>query len=120
VNSILASAGIVAALLVLGSAGVKAAEAFQILLQASSELYALAYLAMFAIPIVGVAALRRRLPTWVAWSSAVGFGFTVFAFALTAYPFVDVVDARAYAAKILGTTVVTNVVGWLFYRSRQK
>ncbi len=120
VNSILMSAGIIAALLVLGSAGVKAAEAFQTLVQTSSELYALAYLAMFAIPIAGVAALRRRLPRWVIWSSAVGFGFTVFAFALTAYPFVDVVDARAYAAKILGTTVLTNVVGWLFYRSRKR
>ena len=119
VNSILVSAAIIAALLLLGSAGVKAAEAFQTLVQTSSELYALAYLAMFAIPIVGVAALRKRLPKWAAWTSGVGFAFTVFAFALTAYPFVDVVDARAYAAKILGTTVLANVVGWLFYRSRQ-
>jgi hypothetical protein len=119
VNSILVSAGIVAALLVLASAGVRAAEAFQVLNQASQELYALAYLVMFAIPIAGLKALRLRLPRWVAWSSGIGFAFTVFAFLLTAYPFVDVVSPRVYAAKILGTTVASNVVGWLFYAGRR-
>jgi amino acid transporter len=119
VNSTLLSAGIIAALLVLGSAGVKAAEAFQVLLQASSELYALAYLAMFAVPIAGAKMLRKRLPAWVAWTSGVGFAFTAFAFLLTAYPFVEVVDARAYAAKILGTTILANVVGYAFYRVRK-
>ena len=119
VNSILVSAGIVAALLVLASVGVKAAETFQVLSQASQELYALSYLAMFAIPIVGLKTLRKRIPTWVAWSSGVGFAFTVFAFLLTAYPFVDVVDPRAYAAKILGTTIAANLIGWLFYASRR-
>jgi amino acid transporter len=118
-NSILVSSGIVAALLVLGSAGVKTAEAFQVLSQASQELYALSYLAMFAIPLVGAAALRKRLPAWVSWTSAAGFGFTCFSFALTAYPFVDVVDARAYAAKILGTTLLANIVGLAFYFSRR-
>jgi amino acid transporter len=120
VHSILVSAGIVAALLVLASAGVKAAEAFQTLLQASSELYALAYLAMFAIPIVGAAGLRKKLPGWVAWTSGVGFLFTVFAFAMTAYPYVDVVDAKTYAAKILGTTLLANLVGLGFYRVRSR
>lgn len=119
VNSILVSAAIIAALLVLASVGVAAAEAFQVLSQASQELYALAYLAMFAIPIVGAKALRQRLPKWVAWTTGVGFAFTVFAFLLTAYPFVDVVDAKAYAAKILGTTALTNAVGFAFYRLRR-
>jgi amino acid transporter len=118
VNSILVSTAIVAAVLVLGNLGVKAAEAFQVLTQASIELYALAYLAMFAIPIVGARALRRRLPRWVAWTLGVGFVFTLFSFVLTAYPFVDVVDKRAYAAKILGTTALANIVGYGFYRWR--
>ncbi len=119
VNSILASSGIVAALLLLGNLGVKAAEAFQVLLQSSIEFYALAYLAMFAIPIVGATVLRRRLPRWVAWTSAVGFLFSVFSFVLTAYPYVDVVDKRAYAAKILGATLLTNLIGIVFYRARR-
>jgi len=120
VNSILVSAGIVTALLLLGTAGVKAAEAFQVLSQASQELYELSYLAMFAIPIVGIKSLRDRLPTWVAWTTGVGFAFTIFSFIMTAFPFVDVVDARAYAAKILGTTLLANVVGLTFYWARQR
>jgi len=32
---------------------------------------------------------------------------------------VDVVDKRAYAAKILGTTLGANVVGWMFYSMRR-
>jgi len=120
VNSILVSAGIVTLLLLVSSAGVKAAEAFQVLSQSSQELYALAYLSMFAIPIVGSKALRERLPAWVAWTTGLGFLFTVFSFVMTAYPFVDVVNARAYAAKILGTTLLANVVGLAFYVSRRK
>ncbi len=119
-NSILVSTGIIAALLLLGSLGVKVAEAFQVLANSSIEMYALSYLAMFAIPLFGVKALREKIPTWVAWSSAVGLAFTVFALVMTSYPFVDVVDARAYAAKIVGTTVLVNLVGWFFYKSRAK
>jgi amino acid transporter len=118
-NSIAVAAALVLALLVFASLGVKAAEAFQVLNNASSELYSLAYLAMFAIPIVGAKALRARLPRWVAWTSVAGFLSTAFTFLLTAYPFVDVVDARAYAAKILGTTLLANVVGYSFYRLRR-
>jgi amino acid transporter len=117
-NSILVSAGIVGALLVLGTLGVKAAEAFQVLSQTSVELYMVAYLAMFAIPIAGAAALPGRLPRWVAWTTGVGFLFTLFSFVLTAFPFVDVVDPRAYAAKIVGTTLLANGLGYGFYRWR--
>ena len=85
---------------------------------ASSELYSLAYLAMFAIPIAGARVLRQRLPAWVAWTSGAGFLATTFTFLLTAYPFVDVVDPRAYAAKILGTTLVANALGLVFYYAR--
>ncbi len=120
VNSILVSAGIVTLLLIVSSAGVKAAEAFQVLSQSSQELYALAYLSMFAIPIVGSKALRQKLPGWVAWTTGCGFLFTIFSFVMTAYPFVDVVNARTYATKILGTTLLANVIGLAFYAGRRK
>jgi amino acid transporter len=117
-NSIWVSAVIILALMLWASLGVKAAEAFQVLNNASSELYSLAYLAMFAIPIVGIRALRNRLPTWVAWSSGLGFLATAFTFLLTAYPFVEVVDKVTYAEKILGATLLANLVGYGFYRVR--
>ena len=118
INSIFLTGALIAALLVFASLGVHAAEAFQVLNNASSELYSLAYLVMFAIPILGLRTLRRKLPMLVAWTSAAGFIATAFTFLLTAYPFVDVVDARAYAAKILGTTAVANLIGYIFFRVR--
>jgi amino acid transporter len=119
-NSILVSAAIVALLLLLGNLGVKAAEAFQVLSNASTQFYCLAYLAMFAIPLVGARLLRKRLPTWVAVTSAIGFAFTVFCLILEAYPFIDVANPRTYAAKIVGTTLLTNIVGILFYVTRSR
>ena len=119
VNSILVATGVIAALMVFASLGVKAAEAFQVLNNASSELYSLAYLAMFAIPICGAKVLRDRLPMWVAVTSATGFLATLFCLVLTAYPFVDVVNPLAYAGKILGTTAAANFLGYAFYKLRQ-
>jgi amino acid transporter len=120
VNSILFTGAVVAALLVLASAGVHAAEAFNVLNDASSEFYGLAYLAMFLIPICGVQAVRGKLPRWVAWVSAMGVVAVGFILVLNAYPFVDVAQPMVFAAKILGTVVLVNAVGYVFYRSRQR
>jgi len=119
-NSIFVSTGIITALLLLGSLGVKVAEAFQVLANSAIEMYAISYLAMFAIPLFGLKALRDKIPTWVACSSAIGLAFTLFALVMTSYPFVDVVNSRAYAAKILGTTLLVNGLGWTFYKSRKR
>ncbi len=120
VNSILVSTAVVAGLLVLGSAGVHAAEAFAVLNDTSSELYALAYLALFLIPIAGARPLRRRLPRWVAWTCSLGVVTILFCLAFNAYPFLDVPSPGAFALKILGTTVLLNVVGYSFYRLRSR
>jgi amino acid transporter len=119
-NSILCMSALVMLLVVLAGVGVHAQEAFQVLTNASITHYELAYLAMFAIPLVGVAALRRQLPAWLKWLSVVGFCSTLFSLLISAYPFVDVVNPRVYAAKILGTTLCSNAVGFLFYRLRSK
>lgn len=89
------------------------------LTNASITHYEVAYLAMFAIPLVGARALRTRLPGWLRWTSIAGFAATLFSFLVSAYPFVDVVNPRAYAAKILGTTLLSNVIGYTFYRIRR-
>ena len=60
VNSISCMAFVVFLLLVLANVGVHAQEAYQLLSNASTTHYELAYLAMFAVPLVGRAALRRR------------------------------------------------------------
>jgi amino acid transporter len=118
VNSIGFTCALVLLLLVLANIGVHAQEAFQVLSNAGITHYELSYLAMFAVPLVGIHALRKRLPRWLRWTSIAGFGATLFSFVISAYPFVDVVNPRAYAAKILGTTLLSNIIGYTFYRVR--
>jgi glutamate:GABA antiporter len=117
-NSILVATLLVAALLVLASAGVRAAEAFAVLNNASNSLYGLAYLAMFAIPLVGAKLVRARIPSWVAVLCVVGFCATLFSCAISVYPFVDVPNPLHFAFKIIATILVTNLIGYAFYRSR--
>jgi glutamate:GABA antiporter len=120
VNSILVTSGIIAAMLVLGSAGVRAAEAFGVLNDASDEFYGLAYLAMFLIPVCGALEVRSRLPRGVAVICAIGVLTILFILALNAYPFMSAVQPGRFASKVIGTTLLVNVLGWMFYRARRR
>jgi glutamate:GABA antiporter len=119
-NSIGCACALVLLILLLADTGVHAQEAFQVLSNAATAHYELAYLAMFAIPLAGAATLRARLPRWLRWTSITGFTATLFSLLISSYPFVDVVNPRAYAAKILGTTLVSNIFGYIFYRTRDR
>jgi amino acid transporter len=120
INSVAFTCVLVLFLLILANIGVHAQEAFQVLSNAAITHYELSYLAMFAIPLLGAKALRTRLPRWLRWTSIAGLCATLFSFIISAYPFVDVVNPRAYAAKILGTTLISNVIGYTFYRTRNR
>lgn len=120
VNSIYVTSGIIVAMLVLGSAGVHAAEAFGVLNDASDEFYALAYLAMFLIPICGARSVRSRLPRGVAVICALGVLAILFILVINAYPFMSAVQPGRFAAKVLGTMLLVNAIGWMFYRSRRR
>jgi amino acid transporter len=120
VNSVAFTCALVILLLILANIGVHAQEAFQVLTNASITHYELSYMAMFAIPLAGTVTLRARLPRWLRWTSIMGLIATLFSFIISAYPFVDVVNPRAYAAKILGTTLISNIIGYTFYRTRNR
>jgi amino acid transporter len=119
-NSILFAGALMLAMVMLSMWGVHSQETYQVLTGASLTHYEIAYLAMFSVPLAGRAALRRSLPLWLKWSSAIGFISTCFALLISAYPFVSVVNARVYAAKILGTIVVSNAVAVAFYLVRTR
>jgi amino acid transporter len=119
-NSILCTSGLLVIMILLASAGVHTQEAFQLLSNASLTHYELAYLAMFAIPLVGATALRRTLPWWLKWTSMMGLCATFFALLISAYPFVSVVDPESYAVKIFGTLIASNSVAFVFYRIRTR
>ncbi|HEV2575869.1 MAG TPA: APC family permease [Acidobacteriaceae bacterium] len=115
-NSIYFTTAIVAAMLVFGSLGVRAAEAFDVLNNASTDFYVLAYIAMFAIGFFGPHNLRRQLPGWaIAWCG-LGALTSILIFILNAYPFVQVASGLGFATKILGTIIAANVIGYVFYR----
>lgn len=120
VNSIFCTSALMILLVVLGSVGVHAQEAFQVLSNASLTHYELMYMAMFAIPMVGTAALRKLLPPWLKWVSLAGFCASLFSLLISTYPFVDVVNPLGYAAKIAGTVVVSNVAAIAFYKLRNR
>jgi amino acid transporter len=119
-NSILLTTGIALALVLLASTGVHAQEAYQLLTNASLTHYEVAYLAMFGVPLFGAAALRRSLPTWLKWTSAIGFLATLFSLLISAYPFVTVINARTYAIKILSTILLSNLIAVAFYTFRTR
>jgi glutamate:GABA antiporter len=120
VNSIACMAIVVFLLLVLANVGVHAQEAYQLLSNASTTHYEIAYLAMFSVPLVGRRALRRQLPWWLKLTSIAGGISTLFSLLISAYPFVQVVDARAYAIKIVGTVLVSNCIALVFYWVRAR
>ena len=115
-NSIYFTTAIVAAMLVLGSIGVGAAEGFDVLNNVSTEFYVLAYIAMFSIGLFGAYNLRRHLPGWVIAWCCLGGLTCVLIFVLNAYPFVDVASPLGFAAKVLGSIVAANILGYLFYK----
>jgi amino acid transporter len=117
-NSILFSSIFIASLIVLGSAGARAAQAFNLLNNASNEFYVLAYLVMFSIPVIGLKLLRHQIPTWAIVICAVGFIFSVLIFALSAYPFDGSSKLLTFATEIIGTTLLVNLIGYAFYRTR--
>lgn len=119
-NSILFTSGLIFLLIVFSNLGVHAQEAYQLLSNASLTHYEVAYIAMFAIPLVGAVPLRRPLPVWLKWTSVVGLGATLFSLLISAYPFVTVVNPLGYAAKIIGTLVVSNLVAFVFFTMRTR
>jgi amino acid transporter len=120
VNSILFVALLVMALIFLSMLGVREQEASQLLGAASIALYAIAYIALFALPLLGSRALRSALPTWVKLAALGGLTSSVISLVIAVYPIVDVTSRGWYAAKICAVVVVSNVAGVMIYRVGQR
>jgi amino acid transporter len=116
VNSILFVAVLVVAFTFFSLLGVGDQESSQLLAATTVVHYAIAYSALFALPLVG--SLRRKLPVWVRAVSVAGLLSSLVALGISVYPVVDVVSRAVFAAKIAGVVVVTNLLGVLLYRAR--
>jgi amino acid transporter len=118
VNSILFVAAVVMVLILLSMLGVREQEASQLLSNASVVHYALAYMALFALPLVG--ALRLRVPLWLKVSAAAGLFASAISLVIAVYPIVDVVSKTSYATKIVSVVVLTNAAGVLIFRAGER
>jgi amino acid transporter len=116
VNSILFTAGLVMALTVLSLVGVQEQESSQLLTNASIVHYAIAYIALFALPLFGARRLRSRLPRWLKPISAAGLAACTVSLLIAVYPVVDIVSRAAYAEKITAVVFISNMAGVLVYR----
>lgn len=116
VNSILFVTVLVMALILLSMMGVREQEASQLLAGASIALYAIAYIALFALPLLGRRALRDALPMWVKVASLAGLISSVVSLVIMVYPIIDVTDRGLYAVKICAVVVVSNLLGVVIYR----
>ncbi len=119
-NAILFTALLVAAILLAASANARIQEAFQLMIVASVAHYALAYMAMFAIPLFASATLRHRFPRWLRFTSTLGFAATLFSLIVSIFPIVPVPAPLAYAAQIILFTAISNLAAALFYRLRTR
>lgn len=115
VNSILF---VGAATLVLGLAGligVGKQEAFQLLWNASGLFYALTYLAMFAIPLIGLKGVHPGPSIWLKACALSGFLMSLLYVAVSIVPIIEVESRLSFALKISGLIVLTNILGLAIY-----
>jgi amino acid transporter len=111
VNSIV-FVGIVTLVMTLGSmAGTGTQEAFQLLENAGGIFYAMANVALFAIPLFGARRLGWTPPRWLLVASASGLAVTVLYSILSIFPIIDVPSWQMFALKVGGVVVGANVLG---------
>ena len=116
VHSILVMTALAMAFILLSMLGVREQEASQVLTAASVIHYAIAYIALFALPVVGRRALRSKLPLWLKIAASAGLLTSAVSLFIGVYPIVDVVSRAGYAVKICSVVAISNLVGLMIYR----
>jgi glutamate:GABA antiporter len=121
VNSILFVGLVAMAFGAAGIAGVGEQEAFQLLENAAGIFYGIAYLVMFAIPIIGLREAERRPSMFLRIAAGSGFAVTGLYVVLSIFPIIDVASWMAFATKISTVVIGLNVVGAaLYYAARRR
>jgi amino acid transporter len=91
--------------------GVGQAEAFQLLFNASGVFYALTYVVMFAIPLIGLRGITPRPPAWLKVASLSGLLMTLLYIAFSVFPIIKVESVAVFGLKISLVVVAMNLVG---------
>jgi amino acid transporter len=121
VNSIVFVGLVTVALGSLSLIGVGNQESFQLLFNAGGIFYALTYLVMFAIPLIGLRSIQPPPPWWLRIAAASGFLMTLLYVALSIFPIIEVKSGSAFTIKIAGVIVAANILGGaIFLIARSK
>jgi amino acid transporter len=120
VNSILFVGAATLALGLAGLIGVGKQEAFQLLWNASGVFYALTYLVMFAIPLLGLKGIQPHPPLWLKACALSGLLMTVLYVGLSIVPIIQVESRLMFAVKISGLIVIANGVGLGIYLAAER
>jgi amino acid transporter len=118
VNSILFLGGVTLVASIAVLVGVGAQEAFELLLIWAFTFYAIAYLALFAIPVLAGKQSSLRGPGWMKMLASFGFLMTLLFVVLSIFPIIPVASQSAYSAKTVAVIVLANLAGLLLYRKR--
>jgi amino acid transporter len=111
VNSILLVGAVTLALVLASFVGAETQEAFQLLENAGGILYAMAYVALFAIPLFGARRFGWQPPLWLRLASASGLAVTVLYSVLSIFPIIDVPSWQLFAMKVGGVVIGANLLG---------
>jgi amino acid transporter len=114
-NSVLFVGVVALVFAVAGQLGVGVQEAFQLLENAAGIFYAVAYLALFAIPIVASRNLAVRPPLWLRVASIAGFVVTLLYIGFAVFPIIDVPSWQVFTAKIVAVLAAGNGIGIAIY-----
>jgi len=123
VNSIVFVGAMILAMGLAGIAGVGEQEAYQLLQNAAGSFYAITYLVMFAIPIVGLHGVKPHPPLWLKVTSGSGFLMTLLYIVVSVFPIVQVKNSTTFMVKVGGVIIAANIVGaaiFLFAERRRK
>jgi amino acid transporter len=120
INSILFLGGVtfVASTAVL--IGVGDQEAFELLQIWGFTFYAIAYLALFAVPLLAFKNRSLRGPLWMKALAVSGFLLTLLFVMLSVFPIIPVASQSAYTLKTIAVLCLANVGGFVLYLKRPK
>jgi glutamate:GABA antiporter len=115
VNSILFVGGVALVAATVALVGVGPEEAYELLLTWSFTFYGLAYLAMFAIPLLARKDSGLRPKLWLRLAAVSGFLVTLLFVVLSVFPIISVKSLSAYAIKSAAVLIGANAFGFLLY-----
>jgi glutamate:GABA antiporter len=116
INSIFFLGGITLATSFVVLAGVGNQEAFEMLQIWGFTFYGLAYLALFAIPLLARKERGIRPGLWLRFAAASGFIVTLLFVLLSISPIISVKSESSYAIKTAAVLIGANALGVLVYR----